>query len=89
MDIIGSLHKSRTGKRYAVLVICNYASQYFKAVLLDADTLQEIKLVNVYSQLGVTQDILTDQGSNFILVVLNCTSMYTYTLSGCHSNTPK
>ena len=66
MDIVGPLPKSRSGKRY-VLVICDYATHYPEAVALrsiDAEHIAE-ELVVVFSRVGVPREILTDQGSNF------------------------
>ena len=66
MDIIGPLPKSRSGKRY-VLVICDYATHYPEAVAMrsvDAEHVAE-ELVTVFSRLGVHREISTDQGSNF------------------------
>jgi len=66
MDIIGPLPKSRSGKRY-VLVICDYATRYPEAIAMrsiDAEHVAE-ELVAVFSRVGVPREILTDQGSNF------------------------
>ena len=66
MDIVGPLPKSRSEKRY-VLVICDYATRYPEAVALrstDAEHIAE-ELVTVFSRVGVPCKILTDQGSNF------------------------
>ena len=66
MDIIGPLPRSRSGKRY-VLVVCDYATRYPEAVPLksiDAPHIAE-ELVNLFSRVGVPEEILTDQGSNF------------------------
>ena len=66
MDIVGPLPKSRSGKRY-VLVICDYATRFPEAVALqsiDAEHIAE-ELVTVFSRVGVPREILTDQGSNF------------------------
>ena len=66
MDIIGPLPKSRSGKRY-VLVICDYATRYLEAVAMrsiDAEHVAE-ELVTVFSRVGAPREILTDQGTNF------------------------
>ncbi len=66
MDIVGPLPKSRSGKRY-ILVICDYATRYPEAIALrstDAEHIAE-ELVTVNSRVGVPREILTDQGSNF------------------------
>ena len=66
MDIVGPLPKSRSGKRYT-LIICDYATRYPEAIALrsiDAEHIAE-ELVTVFSRVGVPHEILTDQGSNF------------------------
>ena len=75
MDIIGPLPRSRSGKRY-VLVICDYATRYPEAVPLrsiDAEHVAE-ELVVLFSRVGIPREILTDQGSNFVSQLL--TEMY-------------
>ena len=66
MDIVGSLPRSRQGNRF-VLVICDYAARYPEAVPMknvDAGSVAE-ELIEVFSRVGVPQEILTDQGTNF------------------------
>ena len=66
MDIVGPLPKSKSGNRL-LLVICDYATRYPEAIPLkriDAEHIEE-KLVQVFARVGVPQEILTDQGSNF------------------------
>ena len=66
MDIVGPLPQSRSGKCY-VLVLCDYATRYPEAVPLrniDAETIAE-ELVLIFARVGIPQEILTDQGSNF------------------------
>lgn len=66
MDIVGPLPKTRSGNRY-VLVICDYAICYPQAIALcsiDAEQVAE-ELIKVLSRVGVSQEILTDQGRNF------------------------
>ena len=66
MDIVGPLPRSRSGKRY-VLVVCDYATQYPEAIALpsiDAKHIAE-ELVKLFARVGVSKEILTDQGSNF------------------------
>ena len=66
MDIVGPLPRSRSGNRY-ILVICDYATRYPEAVPLksiDAEHVAE-ELVKLFARVGVAQEILTDQGSNF------------------------
>ena len=66
MDIVGPVPKSRSGKRY-ILVICDYGTRYPEAIPLksiDAECIAE-ELVVFFSRVGVPKEILTDQGSNF------------------------
>ena len=66
MDIVGPLLRSRSGNKY-LLVLCDYATRYPEAVPLksiDAESVAE-ELIKVFARMGVPQEILTDQGSNF------------------------
>ena len=71
MDIIGPLSHSRSGKQY-VLVICDYAARYPEAIPLystDASHIVE-ELMGVFAREGISSEILTDQGSNFMSQLL-------------------
>ena len=63
MDIVSPLPKSRSGKRY-ILVLCDYATRYPEAVALRSIEAAE-ELVKIFSRVGIPKEILTDQGSNF------------------------
>ena len=66
MDIIGPLPQSRSGYRF-VLVVCDYATRWPEVVPLksiDAGHVAE-ELMVLFSRVGVPNEILTDQGSNF------------------------
>ena len=66
MDIVGPLPRSRLDNRF-ILVICDYATRYPKAIPLrsiDAVHVAE-ELIKVFARVGVPEEILTDQGSNF------------------------
>ena len=66
MDIVGQLPHSRSCNRF-VLVVCDYATRYPEAVALqriDAERIAE-ELVNIFARVGIPNEILTDQGSNF------------------------
>ena len=66
MDIVGPVPKSRSGKRY-IVVICDYGTRYPEAIPLksiDAECIAE-ELIVFFSRVGVPKEILTDQGSNF------------------------
>ena len=67
MDILGPMTRSRKGKRY-LLTICDYATRYPEAVPLSnirTDTVAEA-LINVFSRVGIPEEIIHDQGSNFM-----------------------
>ena len=66
MDIVGPLPRSRSGNQY-ILVVCDYATRYPEAVPLrsiDAGTIAE-ELIKFFSRVGIPEEVLTDQGSNF------------------------
>ena len=66
MDIVGPLPKSRSGNNY-VLVVCDYATRFPEAIPLksiDAVHIAE-ELAVLFSRVGIPEEILTDQGSNF------------------------
>ena len=66
MDVVGPLPRSRCGNRY-ILVLCDYATRYPEAVPLrsiDAEHVAE-EIVKVFARVGIPEEILTDQGSNF------------------------
>ena len=65
-DIVGSLPRSRSGKRY-ILVVCDYATHYPEAVALKSVHAEHIaeELVQLFARVGIPEEILTDQGSNF------------------------
>ena len=66
MDIVGPLPRSRQGNRY-ILVVCDYATRYPEAVALrpiDADHIAE-ELMKMFARVGIPEEILTDQGTNF------------------------
>ena len=71
MDIVGPLPRSNSGKRY-ILVICDYATRYPEAIPLksiDAAHIAE-QLMTLFSRVGIPEEILTDQGSNFTSTLL-------------------
>ena len=71
MDIVGPLPWNCSGNKY-VLVICDYASRYPEAVpsrLIDASHVAD-EVLKFFSRMGIPREILTDQGSNFMLKLL-------------------
>ena len=66
MDIVGPLPRSSSGNWY-ILVVCDYATRYPEAIpmrAVDAEAVAE-ELVKMFTRVGIPQEILTDQGSNF------------------------
>ena len=66
IDIVGPLPKSTKGNRF-ILTLVDYATRYSDAVAIrniDTETIAE-ELVNIFSRVGLPDEILTDQGSNF------------------------
>ena len=71
MDIVGPLPRSKSGNRY-ILVFCDYATRYPEAIPLrsiDAEHVAE-ELINIFARVGVPEEILIDQGSNFMSQLL-------------------
>ena len=67
MDIVGPLQRTSSGKRF-ILVVCDYATCYPEAVAsssTDAEHVAE-ELVKIFSRVGIPEEILTGQGSNFM-----------------------
>ena len=62
MDIVGPLLCSRSGNKY-VLVVCDYATRYPKAVPLKSIGAEVIAVD--FSCVGIPEGILTDQGTIF------------------------
>lgn len=71
MDILGPLPKSSRGHRY-VLVIVDYATRYPEAVPLRTATGKTMakELFLLFSRVGIVDEILTDQGSCFMSLVI-------------------
>lgn len=66
MDIVGPLERSSAGYQY-ILVISDYATRYPEAFPLRTITTPKIihALVQLFSRVGIPDEILTDQGTNF------------------------
>ncbi|XP_039862407.1 uncharacterized protein LOC120718122 [Simochromis diagramma] len=66
MDIVGPLVKSSRGHQY-ILVVCDYATRFPEAFPLRALTAPNVlrALVQLFSRVGIPDEILTDQGTNF------------------------
>ena len=66
MDTMGPLPRTKSGNRY-ILVLCDYATRYPQAVpvkAVDAEHIAE-ELVRIFARVGIPEEMLTDQGSNF------------------------
>ena len=71
-DIVGPLPKTPSGNQY-ILVVVDYATRYPEAIAVkstDAETVAQ-ELVNIFARLGIPDELLTDQGSNFVSELLN------------------
>ena len=72
MDLIGPIKPAaESGNRY-ILTVVDYATQYPEAVALkniDSVTVAEA-LLDVWSRVGVPEEILTDQGTQFVSQVM-------------------
>ena len=71
MDVVGPLPWSRRGNQY-ILVVCDYATRYPEAIALqkvDAGSVAE-QLIQLFSRVGIPRQILSDQGTNFMLQLL-------------------
>lgn len=66
MDIVGPLERSSAGHQY-ILVISDYATRYPEAFPLRSITTPKVinALVQLFSRVGIPEEILTDQGTNF------------------------
>lgn len=66
MDIVGPLVRSGRGHQY-ILVVCDYATRFPEAFPLTTVTAPAVLrcLVQLFSRVGVPDEIITDQGTNF------------------------
>ncbi len=66
IDIVGPLQRTKQGNKF-VLTLMDFATRYPEAIPLrktDAATVAEA-LCHIFTRLGLPQEILSDQGSNF------------------------
>ena len=78
MDIVGQLKRTKKGNKY-ILVLMDYATKWPDAFPLGnilTETIVEC-LVEVTARLGVPQELLTDNGSNFMSKVMQRFCMLT------------
>ena len=71
MDIIGPLPRTQRGNRF-ILTICDYATRYPEALALSSIEAARIarELISVFARMGVPEEILSDQGTNFMSALL-------------------
>ena len=67
MDIVGPLPQSKSGNRF-ILTIVDYATRYPEAIALPSTEASRIakELVTYFSRVGIPEEILSDQGANFM-----------------------
>ena len=68
VDLIGPIELASEARHRYILTLVDYATRYPEAVPLkriDTETVAEV-LVDIYSRLGVLEEILGDQGTQFI-----------------------
>ena len=71
IDLVGPLPRSRRGNRY-ILTIVDYATRYPEAIALPSTEAERIakELIKVLLHVGIPEEILTDQGANFMSTLL-------------------
>ena len=67
IDIVGELPRSTSGYKY-ILTIVDYATQYPEAIPLRTTSSKAIEdaLIKYFSEVGIPDEIASDQGSNFM-----------------------
>ena len=67
IDIVGELPRSTSGYKY-ILTIVDYATRYPEAIPLRTTSSKAIAdaLIQYFSKVGIPDEIVSDQGSNFI-----------------------
>ena len=67
MDLVGPLPRSKNGNRF-ILTICDYATRYPEAIPLPSTETPRIvkELLKIFTRVGVPEEVLTDQGTNFM-----------------------
>ena len=71
MDVFGPLNRTKAGNKY-ILVLMDYATKWPEAFALRNVTAETIIncLIEVTARIGVPQELLTDNGSNFMSKVM-------------------
>ena len=67
MDVVGELPKSTSGLKY-ILTIVDYATRYPEAIPLRTTSSKAVadSLIQCFSKIGIPEEIVSDQGSNFM-----------------------
>ena len=67
IDIVGELPRTTTGYRY-ILTIVDYATRYPEAIPLRSTSSKAVAdaLIHYFSRVGIPDEIVSDQGSNFV-----------------------
>ena len=67
MDLVGTLPRTQRGNRY-IFVLCDYATRYPEAIPLPSTEASRIakELVKFFSRFGIPEEVLKDQGANFM-----------------------
>ena len=67
IDIVGELPRSSTGYKY-ILTIVDYATRYPEAIPLRSVSSKTVAdaLVQYFCRMGIPQELVSDQGSNFV-----------------------
>ena len=71
MDVVGPLPRTQRGNHF-ILTICDYATRYPEAIALPSTDAYRVarELVAFFARVGIPEEILTDQGSNFMSALL-------------------
>ena len=71
MDVVGPLPRTQGGNRF-IWTICDYATRYPEAFpLLSVEAPRVAKeLIKMFSHVGIPDEILTDQGTNFMSTMI-------------------
>ncbi|XP_077997113.1 uncharacterized protein LOC144450384 [Glandiceps talaboti] len=69
-EILGPLPRAKAGNRY-LLVICDYATRFPEAIPIKNQETKTIvdQLITVFSRVGIPEEIITDQGTNFMSIL--------------------
>ena len=75
VDIVGPFERSKSGHKYLLTAIC-VATRYPEAVLLKTIEAQEVAegLLEIFSRTGVLRVLLTDQGMQFVGLLVDTLS---------------